>query len=112
MLAYTAAYGAMIQLHRMFGSNDAGSYKRCLAAARGAMRVVRLVENIQPQYLHMTLGVSRLPLSGWSCSPSFANGNTAVHRSFGLPLLKSSQSNMSVYGGESHRPYWKKLRWN
>ncbi|KAG8888812.1 hypothetical protein FRB98_006708 [Tulasnella sp. 332] len=57
VLAYTAAYGAMIQLHRMFGSNDAGSYKRCLAAARGAMKVVRQVENIQPRYLPMTLGI-------------------------------------------------------
>ncbi|KAG9001585.1 accessory factor associated with RNA polymerase II [Tulasnella sp. JGI-2019a] len=57
VLAYTAAYGAMIQLHRMFGSNDAGSYKRCLAAAMGAMKVVRQVETIQPRFLPMTLGI-------------------------------------------------------
>lgn len=60
ILAYTAAYGAVIQLHRMFSQNDAGSYKRCLTAARSAMVIVHQTQRVDQKYLPMALGVSRL----------------------------------------------------
>ena len=58
VLAHTAAYGAVIQLHRMFSQNDAGSYQRCLGAARGAMTLIHEVEDLSPRFMPMMLGVS------------------------------------------------------
>lgn len=58
IFAYTAAYGAVIQLHRMFSQNDAGSYRRCLSAARAAMSVASEAQAVETKYLPMMLGVS------------------------------------------------------
>lgn len=41
VLAHTAAHGAVVQLHRMFSQNDAGSYRRCLAAANEGIKVLK-----------------------------------------------------------------------
>ncbi|KAG8927634.1 hypothetical protein FRC01_007141 [Tulasnella sp. 417] len=57
IFAYTAAYGAVIQLHRMFSQNDAGSYRRCLSAARAAMSVASEAQAVDPTYLPMMLGI-------------------------------------------------------
>ncbi|KAG9050789.1 hypothetical protein FS837_002345 [Tulasnella sp. UAMH 9824] len=57
IFAYTAAYGAVIQLHRMFSQNDAGSYRRCLSAARAAMSVASEAQAVETKYLPMMLGI-------------------------------------------------------
>ncbi|KAG9010222.1 hypothetical protein FRB90_007970 [Tulasnella sp. 427] len=57
IFAYTAAYGAVIQLHRMFSQNDAGSYRRCLSAARAAMSVASEAQVVDTKYLPMMLGI-------------------------------------------------------
>ncbi|KAG8967274.1 hypothetical protein FRC05_002120 [Tulasnella sp. 425] len=57
IFAYTAAYGAVIQLHRMFSQNDAGSYRRCLSAARAAMSVANEAQSVEPKFLPMMLGI-------------------------------------------------------
>lgn len=57
IFAYTAAYGAVIQLHRMFSQNDAGSYRRCLSAARAAMSVASEAQAVETKFLPMMLGI-------------------------------------------------------
>ena len=58
-LSMTAGYAAQIQLQSVFPEGDLVARQVRLSAARAVMSVVHGVENVDPCFLHVFLGVSR-----------------------------------------------------
>lgn len=57
-LSMTAGYAAQIQLQSVFPEADPVARQTRLSAARAVMSVVHGVENVDPHFLHVFLGVS------------------------------------------------------
>lgn len=53
-LAYVhvQTYSAAIRLHQVFAPEKTISYERCIAGLNNIMRIVRLVEDVDPRHLH------------------------------------------------------------
>lgn len=53
-LAYVhvQAYSATIRLHQVFAPERSISYERCMAGLNNIMRIVHLVEDVDPRHLH------------------------------------------------------------
>lgn len=49
---HVQAYSASIRLHQVFAPERTISYERCMAGLNNIMRIVHLVEDVDPRHLH------------------------------------------------------------
>jgi hypothetical protein len=62
-VVHTLTYVASVQLHHVFALKDATSHEKCLAAAGGAISIIREIADQDFQFLDPIMGVSILERS-------------------------------------------------